>query len=55
MEQTLSILEDVRYSTWYKFTMRSVEDLLVMSLKSRALQPLKAKYPCPSGDRPVLA
>lgn len=55
MEQTLSILEDISYSTCYKITLRSVEALLVMSLKSRALQPLKSKFPCPSGDRPVLA
>lgn len=47
MEQKLAILEDISYSTWYKFTMRYVEALLVMRLKFRALQLLKIKVAVP--------
>lgn len=46
MEQTLSILEDVRYSTWYKFTMRSVEDACDEP-EVQSLTALKSKVPLP--------
>lgn len=55
MEQTLAIREEMSHAAWYKFTVVPVDDLLVMSLKPKALQLLKSKFPCPSGDRPLLA
>lgn len=45
MEQALAILGEISHSMWCKFTVVPVSDLLVMSLKSRAVQLFKIKVP----------